>query len=124
MVARTLPAALLAGGLCWLASVGLWAVHSTTHAMATDGYIATVSIAENTLTAANTDLLLASGVCSAAALHHTHAKAVVLSSVLWTAVVDLAGVFLLVQCCEYQHLYWGLASRLLVYRGHSGAVAG
>eukprot|EP01012_Entosiphon_sulcatum_P016747 TRINITY_DN21636_c0_g1_i1.p1 TRINITY_DN21636_c0_g1~~TRINITY_DN21636_c0_g1_i1.p1 ORF type:complete len:193 (-),score=11.35 TRINITY_DN21636_c0_g1_i1:37-615(-) len=63
---------------------------------------------QNTLTLLNTHLLLWTGVLSILAVH-AHAMKLPISASLYLAeVVCLGGCFLLVQCCEYVHLYWCL----------------
>lgn len=64
-----------------------------------------VTLYSNTLTLLNTNLLLTSGVVSIGGMHSITMKTSVLSSVLLMVVVVLGTVFLLVQCCEYLHLY-------------------
>lgn len=59
----------------------------------------------NTLTLLNTNLLLASGVVSIASIHAVHMKTPVMSTVMMSMVAMLGTVFLVVQCCEYIHLY-------------------
>lgn len=63
------------------------------------------TIYSNTLTLLNTDLLLTSGVVSVAAIHSMTMKTLVQSNSMLLVVVMLGTVFLLVQCCEYLHLY-------------------
>ena len=74
------------------------------------GASTTSTVFQNTLTLANTDLLLSSGVLSIAAVHHGASRTSTLSAMLYLCVVDVAILFLTVQGCEYLHLYWGLAS--------------
>ena len=63
---------------------------------------------QNTLTLVNTHLLLWTGVLSVLAVHaHTMKLPVSIAGYL-VAVCCIGGCFLLVQCCEYVHLYWCL----------------
>jgi len=64
-----------------------------------------VSVYSNTLTLLNSTLLLTSGVVSVAAVHSISMKTSVMSSAMLMVVVVLGTVFLMVQCCEYLHLY-------------------
>ena len=63
---------------------------------------------QNTLTLLNTHLLLWTGVLSVLAIHAHTMKVPVSVAAYLTAVCSLGGCFLLVQCCEYVHLYWCL----------------
>lgn len=82
----------------------------------------------NTLTLLNTNLLLASGVVSIAAIHAVSMKTPVIGTTMMLVVSMLGTVFLVVQCCEYIHLYWcmyssGVAGMLYVTTGiHGGHV--
>ena len=69
------------------------------------GVVASSTVYSNTLTLLNTDLLLTSGVISVGAIHSITMKTVVQSNGMLLLVVMLGTVFLLVQCCEYMHLY-------------------
>jgi len=94
LVSKGLPLAWITGGLASLTGV----VVSTTSVDA-------VTVYSNTLTLLNTNLLLTSGVVSIGGMHSITMKTAVQSSVLLMLVVVLGTVFLLVQCCEYLHLY-------------------
>ena len=74
------------------------------------GSVATITMYSNTLTLLNTNLLLASGVVSVAAIHSVTMKTLVHTNYMLVLVVVLGTVFLLVQCCEYIHLYWCMYS--------------
>jgi len=63
------------------------------------------TVYSNTLTLLNTDLLLWSGVVSIAAVHSMTMKSMIQTMGLLLVVVMLGTTFLLVQCCEYLHLY-------------------
>jgi len=105
------------GGVATLATV----VVSTTSSDA-------ITVYSNTLTLLNSTLLLTSGVVSVGAIHSMAMKTPVLSSAMLAVVVVLGTVFLMVQCCEYLHLYWciyssGVAGLLYVTTGvHGGHV--
>ena len=63
------------------------------------------TVYSNTLTLLNSTLLLTSGVVSVAAIHSMSMKTPVMSSAMLAVVVLLGTLFLMVQCCEYLHLY-------------------
>ena len=65
----------------------------------------TVLLYSNTLTLVNTDLLVTSGILSVSAIHSTTMKTTTQTAGMLLLVVLLASVFLMVQCCEYIHLY-------------------
>ncbi len=65
----------------------------------------TSTVYSNTLTLLNTDLLLTSGVVSVGAVHSMQMKTMVQTMGLLLVVIALGTTFLLVQCCEYLHLY-------------------
>ena len=69
------------------------------------GVVDCSSVYSNTLTLLNTDLLLSSGVVSVSVVHSMTMKTLVHSNTAILLVVLLGTVFLLVQCCEYMHLY-------------------
>ena len=69
------------------------------------GHVGNTSVYINTLTLLNTNLLVTSGVVSIAAMHAVVMKTPVLSNSMLMVVVVLGSIFLLVQCCEYLHLY-------------------
>nr|QHQ98640.1 cytochrome c oxidase subunit 3 [Lacrimia lanifica] len=81
-------------------------VHSTPQL----GHVGSTSVYVNTLTLLNTNLLVTSGIVSIAAMHAVVMKTSVLSNSMLMLVVVLGSVFLLVQCCEYLHLYWCMYS--------------
>ena len=62
-------------------------------------------VVSNTLTLLNTSLLLTSGVVCVGAVHASTLKTHVQCTGLLMVVVGLATLFLMVQCCEYIHLY-------------------
>lgn len=68
------------------------------------------TVFQNALTLANTDLLFMTGLLAVVVMNN-HATLMLGSIQLWIGVIVLAGtVFLVVQCCEYQHLYWSMFS--------------
>ena len=70
----------------------------------------TSTVTNNTLTLLNTSLLLTSGVVSVGGVHALTMKTHVQSVGLFMVVVALGTSFMMVQCCEYIHLYWCLYS--------------
>lgn len=95
--------------------LSLSAAHTATggvlqHA-ALDGIMMTTGLVfQNALTLANTDLLFATGLLAVIVMH-CHAALMLAHIQLWLGIIVMAGsVFLVVQCCEYQHLYWCLFS--------------
>ena len=73
--------------------------------IADDGVDSVSLIYQNTLTLLNTDLLLSTGVVSIAAMHSHTMKNILHGTLCMTVLVTVASVFLLVQCCEYLHLF-------------------
>ncbi len=60
---------------------------------------------QNTLTLLNSDLLLATGALSIAAVHSHTMRTATSGCFYLSLIVCAASAFLLVQCCEYLHLY-------------------
>merc|ERR1712083_1235604 len=79
--------------------------------VAMDGTLVTTGLVfQNALTLANTDLLFATGLLAVIVMH-CHAALMLAHIQLWLGIIVMAGsVFLVVQCCEYQHLYWCIFS--------------
>jgi heme/copper-type cytochrome/quinol oxidase subunit 3 len=69
------------------------------------GSMDTISVYSNTLTLLNTDLLVSSGVLSISGIHSMTMKTTIQTCGMLVLVVVLGTVFLMVQCCEYIHLY-------------------
>ena len=67
--------------------------------------ISTSTVYSNTLTLLNTDLLLTSGIMSVGAAHSINMKCLVQSNSMFLLIVLVGMVFVLIQCCEYVHLY-------------------
>jgi len=83
-------------------------------------------LGNNSLTLLNTDLLFATGLLVGIALiHHTAGGKIAIHSAL--SLLTICGLaFLVVQCDEYQHLYWslfgsGLGCLFFVVTGLHGA---
>ena len=75
------------------------------HMVISNSYAVVSSLYANTLTLLNTNLLVTSGVLSVGAMHSVVMKTNSLSNSLLLMVVGLGTLFLMVQCCEYLHLY-------------------
>nr|QHQ98702.1 cytochrome c oxidase subunit 3 [Sulcionema specki] len=65
---------------------------------------------QNALTIINTDLLLFTGVLSVVVVHCNSTSTMLYTHSLFTYIIILGGVFVVVQCCEYVHLYWNMFS--------------
>ena len=74
------------------------------------GAMDSTSVYSNTLTLLNTELLVSSGVLSVSGIHSITMKTSVQTGSILLLVVLLGTVFLMVQCCEYVHLYWCMYS--------------
>jgi len=113
MVLVVISEAMLFLSILW--SVVLSLVAHSIYSMGSTGALATCStvagtvetstVYSNTLTLLNTDLLLTSGVVSVGAVHSMQMKTMIQTMGLLLVVIALGTTFLLVQCCEYLHLY-------------------
>nr|QHQ98657.1 cytochrome c oxidase subunit 3 [Diplonema japonicum] len=103
-------------------------LHSLGYSVSDGGVEWVALVYQNTLTLLNTDLLLFSGCVSIAAVHSHTMHTPVAAALQLLLIVLLALVFLVVQCCEYLHLYWcvyssGTAGVFYVITGiHGGHV--
>jgi heme/copper-type cytochrome/quinol oxidase subunit 3 len=73
--------------------------------LAVDGTDVYSVMYQNTLTLLNTDLLLWTGAVSISAIHAHAMRTPVVACTQLSMIVCIASCFLLVQCCEYIHLY-------------------